>query len=374
MVVRLDVWRLDEIDLARIDDDEARAFAEAALHVGGEDRVRVGGIRADDHDHVGSFYGVKILGAGRRAESCLHSVSGGRMADAGAGVRIVVAEGGADHFLDQVGFFVRAARRGDSADRVTAVFGLDALEFAGGVLNGFVPSDFAPGIGEFGADHRLEDTIFVSRVAVGETALHAGVAVVGLAFLVGRHANDFVALQFGVERAAHAAIGAGGNHAALGVACLDDGFLQQGVGGAGLHAGAAGDALRFHERLVACGNGGSETATVDRESESPLYLFAGAHAARADDAFGLIEFEIGIGIVLFRGLVILAFIAVADFLQADGGDHLLEFGFAAGRVFEHFLRVVGSVQLHDAEAKFREPVRLRADLHALLARSGAGSG
>ena len=251
MVVRLDVWRLDEIDLARIDDDEARAFAEAALHVGGEDRVRVGGIRADDHDHVGSFYGVKILGAGRRAESCLHSVSGGRMANPGAGVRIVVAEGGADHFLDEVGFFVRAARRRDAADGIDPVLGLDALEFTGGIVDGFVPRDLAPRIGEFGADHGLEDAIFVSRVAVGEAALDAGVAVIGFAVLIGRQADDFIAVQFRIERAAYAAVGAGGDDAAIGAASFGHGFFEQSIRRASLYASSAGNAFRFHERLVA---------------------------------------------------------------------------------------------------------------------------
>ena len=145
--------------------------------------MRVGGIRADDHDDVGGFDGVEILRARGGAERGLHAIARGRMADARAGVDVVVAERGADHFLHEVGFFVRAARRGDSADRIASVLGLDALEFAGGVVDGFFPTDFAPRIGEFGADHGLEDAIFVRGVAPREAALHAGVAVIGLAVL-----------------------------------------------------------------------------------------------------------------------------------------------------------------------------------------------
>ena len=45
------------------------------------------------------------------------AIAGRRMADAGAGIDIVVAEAGADQLLHQIGFFVGAARRGDAADR-----------------------------------------------------------------------------------------------------------------------------------------------------------------------------------------------------------------------------------------------------------------
>jgi hypothetical protein len=47
----------------------------------------------------------------------LQAIAGGRVADAGAGVDVVVAEGGADHLLHDEDLFVGAARRGDAADR-----------------------------------------------------------------------------------------------------------------------------------------------------------------------------------------------------------------------------------------------------------------
>ena len=59
-------------------------------------------------------------------------------------------------------------------------------------------------------------------VAPGEAALDAGMAVVGLAVLVRHHAHDFVAVHLRLERAADAAIGAGGDHRMLGLADLDD--------------------------------------------------------------------------------------------------------------------------------------------------------
>ena len=56
------------------------------------------------------------------------------------------------------------------------------------------------------------------RVAEREAALHAGVALVGAAVLVGHHPDQLVAAQLGLERAADAAVGARGD-APSGSAC-----------------------------------------------------------------------------------------------------------------------------------------------------------
>ena len=140
---------------ARVDDDQLRAFAQPPLHARGEHRVAVGRVRADHHDHVGLLDRVEGLRAGRFAERLLQAVAGGRMAHARAGVDVVVAERRAHQLLHQVGFFVGAARRGDAADRVAAVLGLDALELAGGVGDRLVPAHFLPRVGDLLADHRL---------------------------------------------------------------------------------------------------------------------------------------------------------------------------------------------------------------------------
>src|SRR5271163_4152029 len=99
------------------------------------------------------------------------------MADAGAGVDIIGAEYGAYEFLNEIGFFVRAARGGDAADRVLAIGRLNALEFGGGVGDRFFPGNFFPRIADLGADHRFQNTLAVRRVTEGEAALHAGMAM-----------------------------------------------------------------------------------------------------------------------------------------------------------------------------------------------------
>ena len=51
-------------------------------------------------------------------------------------------------------------------------------------------------------------------------------------------------------------------------------------------------------------NAAVESASLDRQRERALNLFAGPHAARTDDAFCRIEGEIGVGFVLRRPIEI----------------------------------------------------------------------
>ena len=249
-MVGLDVRRAHQVDAARIGDDQLRALAQAALHLRGEHRMAVGRIGADDHDHVGLHDRIEILRAGRFAERVLQAVAGRRMADARAGVDVVVAETGAHELLHEIGFLVGAARRGDAADRVAAVLGLDALELRRGVGDRLVPRHFAPRIGDLRADHRLDDAVRMRRIADREAALDAGMAVIGVAVLVRHHAHEFLAVHLGAERAADAAVGAGRDLAVLGLAVRDQRFLRQRRRRARLHAGAARHAFGIEERLV----------------------------------------------------------------------------------------------------------------------------
>jgi hypothetical protein len=68
----------------------------------GEHRMAVGRVGAD-HDITSACDRVEVLRAGRLAERLLEAVAGRRMADARAGVDVVVAEGGAHQLLHQVG-------------------------------------------------------------------------------------------------------------------------------------------------------------------------------------------------------------------------------------------------------------------------------
>ena len=284
MIVGLDVRALDEIDAAGIDDDETRAGAQALLHARAKNRMGVGRIGAD-HDHDIRFFDrLEILRAGRRAEGLREAEAGRRVADARAGVDVVVAESGANHLLNQEHFLVGAARGADRADRVAPVLPLNAPEFIRRISDRVAPGDFAPWILDPLADHRLENAILVGRVAIGEPALDAGMALVRLAGLVGDHAQDFVALELRLERAAHAAIGAGRHDRALRRSLFDDQLFVERRCRARLHAGAAGHAFGRQEIDAARSDLRVESAAENGQRERALNLLAGAHAARADDA------------------------------------------------------------------------------------------
>ena len=64
--------------------------------------------------------------------------------------------------------------------------------------------------------------------------------------------------------------------------------------------------------------------------------------------------------------VVLAFIAVADFAQADDARHVLQLAVAVRRAGQAIERVIGDVQLHHAAAQLGELGALRAHLHARL--------
>ncbi len=197
--------------------------------------MAVGRIGADDHDHIGLLDRIEVLRAGRGAVSGLQPIAGRRMADPRASIDIVVAEGGAHELLHEEGLFVCAARRGDAADGAAAIFRPDALELGGGIVDRLFPGHFAPRIGDLRPDHRLQHAVLVGGVAVGEAALDAGMAAIGLAVLVRQHAHDFLAAHLSLERAADAAIGASCDDGMLGRPDLDHRLLVQSCGGTGLH-------------------------------------------------------------------------------------------------------------------------------------------
>ncbi len=123
--------------------------------------------------------------------------------------------------------------------------------------------------------------------------------------------------RISAERATHTAIGASGHHRMLGLADLDDGFLGQRRGRASLHAGAAGDAFGTEETFLHAGrDDGVESASGNRQRERALLFFAGAHAARADDALRRIVGEVRIRLVLARIGMLIALVTVAHIAQA----------------------------------------------------------
>src|ERR1700760_4733787 len=83
----------------------------------------------------------------------------------------------------------------------------------------------------------------MGSVTPGEASFDARMAMVGEAVLVRHHADDFVPFDFGLERASHPAIAASSDYGAVGATPFQQALFHQGVGRAGLNAGAARDAF-----------------------------------------------------------------------------------------------------------------------------------
>src|ERR1039457_1502995 len=182
VVVGLNMGGAYQGDDTRINDDQLRTFAQAPLELRGEYRMAFRGICADQDNGVGLHDRGELLRSRGFTQGILQAVARGRVAYACAGIDVIVAERGAHELLHQVRLFVGAARRGNAANRILAVLGLDTLEFTRGVVDRLVPRYLAPWVADLFADHGLENTVFVFRIAIGETAFDAGVTGVGMAF------------------------------------------------------------------------------------------------------------------------------------------------------------------------------------------------
>ena len=213
MVRRLDVRAAHQVDPARVDHDQRAPSRSRCFIRDAKTGWASVGLAPISSDHVGLVDRAEVLGAGGGAERLLEAVAGRGVADPRAGVDVVVAERRPHHLLDDVDLLVGAAAGGDAADRADAVLGLDRLEALGdrAIASSHVTSRHSSSIVSrtIGAA-----PVLVGGVAVGEAALDAGVALVGAAVLVRDHPDDLasapVALDLGLERAADAAVGAGG--------------------------------------------------------------------------------------------------------------------------------------------------------------------
>ena len=208
-------------------------------------------------------------------------------------------------------------------------------------------------------------------VAVGEPALDARMALIGLAGLVRDHAQDFVALEFRLERAADAAIGAGCHHRALRRSVLDDRLFVEGRGRAGLDASAAGDAFGRQEIDAPGRNFRIEAAPEDGQRKCALDFLASAHAARADDAFRGFKAEIRVRGVDRPLRVLGAVVAVAHVAEADIAGLGLQLTVAIGAAGQAVEWMVGNIELHDPTPEPLEARGLGQDDHPRFGRRRA---
>ena len=108
VIIGLDVRRLDEPDLPRIDNDKFGALAQALFHLRREYRVSFGRVGSNDNDHVGVHHAIERLRSGRCSQGLVQAVAGRRMANTRTRVDIVVAHGCTHQLLYDVNLFVGA--------------------------------------------------------------------------------------------------------------------------------------------------------------------------------------------------------------------------------------------------------------------------
>jgi hypothetical protein len=121
-----DIGVVDHLDAARVDDDDARAVFVLGLEYRARcHRVSLGGVGADDQEGIG------LADVAHRRAGCTaaHRLAQGRhrslVAQAGAVVDVVGADGAADELLEDVVVLVGGARRRQPGDGLRAVLLLD---------------------------------------------------------------------------------------------------------------------------------------------------------------------------------------------------------------------------------------------------------
>ena len=118
------------------------------------------------------------------------------MANPSAGIYVVIAKAGTNHFLHQIDFFVGASGRRNSTYAGTAILALNIFKTFSGISHRLFPGHFFPWVVDTVANHGYCNTVFMSGVTKGKAALNTGVAFVGLAVFVRCHAHYLVALHF----------------------------------------------------------------------------------------------------------------------------------------------------------------------------------
>ena len=107
---------------ARIHQDQLGATLGGGLEKGGGDRVVLGRACANDDDAIAVFGGCEGRGDRTRPDGLHQGCHGTRVAKPGAVIDIVGAERGADQFLEEIGFLVRAFGRAEAGNRIATMF------------------------------------------------------------------------------------------------------------------------------------------------------------------------------------------------------------------------------------------------------------
>ena len=109
VVIGFHVGRFNQINGARINDDQLRPGPNPLFQATAKNRMGIGGVGPNDQNNIRVHHTVEGLGARRGAQSLVEAISGGAVTNPGAGIHIVIAERRADHFLHHIDLFIGAS-------------------------------------------------------------------------------------------------------------------------------------------------------------------------------------------------------------------------------------------------------------------------
>jgi hypothetical protein len=125
---------------ARIDHDHLAPVLLGMEHVQHADRMRLGGVGADVHRHLGAAHVVVRIGHGAVAPCVRHARDGRRMADARLVVAVVAAPE-AHELAHQVRLLVAVLGGADPVDRIGSAGLAQVLQLGGDLVERRVPAD-----------------------------------------------------------------------------------------------------------------------------------------------------------------------------------------------------------------------------------------
>ena len=136
-----------QLGAADVRHHELGAAGDGPLDQRAEHRVVLGDVRAGDEDDVARLLDLAHRARGRRgAEGAAHRGHGGRVAEPGAVVHVVGAEGAAHHPHEEVVVLVAALGGGEGRERAGAVLALDAEQLLRGEAHRLFPGGLAEGV------------------------------------------------------------------------------------------------------------------------------------------------------------------------------------------------------------------------------------
>ena len=103
------VRRTDDFNPTRINNNEVSTFSQSFFQARPKDGVSLCWVGSHHDYHVSIGNGRKVLCSSRLTQGLLQTVTRWGVANASAGIDVIVTKSGPHHFLDQPHFLIRTA-------------------------------------------------------------------------------------------------------------------------------------------------------------------------------------------------------------------------------------------------------------------------